>query len=245
MKCKYCNNEFQSIGTHNLFCSPICRRRERRNKELGTNTIVKERSCLICNSLINLEARADKVLCSKKCKDVYFTKTQKEVIDKMLNESYTTNEQGVKVIYSSGTNAGIKILVDANLYDWLNNYKWFYTDDYPKHERVSLHVLLKHLWNWGDKVCDHRDRNKLNNTQSNLRPSTLKQNASNKPGLHTSKVPYKGVHISASGKYQAMIWYNKKNHALGSFNTAEEAALAYNKAALLHQGEFAYLNVIT
>jgi hypothetical protein len=55
---------------------------------------------------------------------------------------------------------------------------------------------------------------------------------------------YKGVHRTASNKFQAMIWYDNKNHGLGSFNTEKEAAKRYNKEALKIFGNFAALNII-
>lgn len=250
MNCQYCKTKFNSIAVNNIYCSALCRRRARTNRETNLNRIVSQRFCKECNTEIPLSTRADKIFCNRVCKNQFFGKDIKHkencsetgVIKRLISNIINTSEIGIKVIY---TVTGEEVIVDANLYDWLNSYRWVLsTKGYASYSRVPMHRLLKTLWGWNDKVCDHIDNNKLNNTRVNLRPATVAQNNCNTPSRNGSKVRYKGVHITASGKYQAMIWYSNKNHSLGSYNTAEEAALAYNNAALLHQGEFAYVNTI-
>lgn len=56
---------------------------------------------------------------------------------------------------------------------------------------------------------------------------------------------FKGVGFHAkSGKYHARIVVNYKAISLGYHRTAQEAALAYNAAALKYHGEFAKLNQV-
>ena len=57
---------------------------------------------------------------------------------------------------------------------------------------------------------------------------------------------YKGVHWhKAAKKYEAYVTKaNGKKKYLGLYTSAKEAALAYNKAALKYQGEFAHQNKI-
>ena len=47
-----------------------------------------------------------------------------------------------------------------------------------------------------------------------------------------------------SGRYAARICHNKKYLHLGSHDTAIAAAVAYNEAAKVLQGEFAKLNIL-
>lgn len=94
------------------------------------------------------------------------------------------------------------------------------------------------------KVIDHIDRNILNNRIENLRDVSAKQNLMN-VGVSTSNTSgYKGVHKSSRGKYVARISENGVRRCLGTFNTPEDAARAYNAAALRYHGEFAYINKI-
>ena len=91
---------------------------------------------------------------------------------------------------------------------------------------------------------DHRDRNKLNCRRSNLRDIPHSHNIQNAPSPTGKK--YKGVYFRKSrNKYYSMIMYYGKHTFLGYFKTEEEAAIAYNEAALIFYGEGAFLNEIT
>jgi len=95
------------------------------------------------------------------------------------------------------------------------------------------------------KALDHIDRNKLNNKIENLRPATKNGNNHN-VGLSSHNTSgYKGVYFhKPRKKWRAMIKINRKQIAIGRFDTKEEAALAYNKGALKYHGKFAYQNKI-
>ena len=59
----------------------------------------------------------------------------------------------------------------------------------------------------------------------------------------TSK--YVGVYFRKNkNKYEATIWVNKKTKWLGRYDLEEEAAKAYNEAALKYFGSDAKLNII-
>lgn len=96
---------------------------------------------------------------------------------------------------------------------------------------------------------DHIDGNKLNNTRANLRICTTTQNAHNTNPYRKRRVgaqsAYKGVGWhTKSGKWRAFIVVDKKHIHLGCFDSERDAAIAYNKAAILHFGEFAKPNEI-
>ena len=93
------------------------------------------------------------------------------------------------------------------------------------------------------KIIDHVDRNILNNRIENLRDVSSKQNSMNSGAHADGEVGYKGVSKSR-GKFRARITVKDSVIHLGTFNTAEEAAMAYNNAAKKHLGEFAFLNKI-
>lgn len=94
---------------------------------------------------------------------------------------------------------------------------------------------------------DHRDGNGLNNQRANLRSSTSSENHANigkyrlvRRGTATS--PYKGVSASPNGKWDARIAVRGVQRRLGRFATAEQAARAYDQAAVEAWGPFAVVN---
>ncbi|MEW6206671.1 MAG: AP2/ERF family transcription factor, partial [Pseudomonadota bacterium] len=93
---------------------------------------------------------------------------------------------------------------------------------------------------------DHIDMDGLNNTKANLRLATPQQNRCNRSKTRANTSGYKGVIQNKSAwkttKWIASIVVNRKRMYLGSFNTPEEAAYAYDNAAKQYFGEFARLN---
>lgn len=90
---------------------------------------------------------------------------------------------------------------------------------------------------------DHANGNGLDCRRKNIRIATVSQNASNR--RYKNKTGYRGVVKPKRGiGYVAQCTHDGKNHNIGYFQTAEEAALAYNMYAVEQFGEFAILNVI-
>lgn len=102
-----------------------------------------------------------------------------------------------------------------------------------------LHVLLT-----GWAITDHINGNGLDNRRANLRPATFRENAQNRRRNVTSQVPYKGVRtpLGPNRGWVARIQVRGRRIWLGTYATAEAAALAYDAAARDHFGEFAALN---
>jgi hypothetical protein len=90
---------------------------------------------------------------------------------------------------------------------------------------------------------DHKNRNPLDNRRENLRLCSLTQNQYNRDIRKTNTSGYKGVCDKNAKRFRARIWHNSRQVHLGYFDTKEEAALAYDVAALKIQGEFACLNL--
>lgn len=136
---------------------------------------------------------------------------------------------------------GFVALVDDEDYEELNKFKWRAVkvrDNYYAYRLVSMHREILNIKN--SKIhIDHKDRNTLNNKKDNLRTCTPAQNNLNKEVRKDNKLGVKGVRFSKKQKrYIAVISINGKVKQIGSFNTVEEAAIAYNKKAKEVHGEF-------
>lgn len=162
------------------------------------------------------------------------------------------------------TKKGEQILVDDEDYEYLKNFTWgargicgtryAYNGTIGLMHRVILGLSDRKI------TVDHKDRNGLNNQKENLRIATSSENACNKnPSgevkyLGVTKSMYSVTHYDEVGnmirmkckrdKYIAKIAKKGKTKYLGIYKTPEEAALAYNKAAIEIHGEFANLNKV-
>ena len=118
-------------------------------------------------------------------------------------------------------------------------------DDPPGGPDVVLHREIAELHGMDTSaVIDHINMNRLDNRAANLRPCSISQNLCNRGAPSTNTSGYKGVYKVKKGErsWKSHIVVNKKQYYLGVFYSAEEAAYAYDLAALTLHGEFAYLN---
>jgi HNH endonuclease len=153
-------------------------------------------------------------------------------------------------------------VVDLEDYDLVMQYRWHVQDQERRREgrlplayaktytgmkapggrkHISMHTLIT-----GFAEVDHWDGNGLNNRRDNLRDATHAQNMGNarkQPGCSSQ---FKGVYWSqrrtGNGKWQAYIGVNHRTRYLGRFEIEEDAARAYDAAAVEAWGEFAWLN---
>ena len=145
---------------------------------------------------------------------------------------------------------GQTAIVDAADYAWVSQYKWcamrtrntVYAVRGTKQGLQLLHRFILGLEKGDPRNVDHVDENGLNNCRSNLRIAMHSPN-----GANTSRVSgqsrYKGVSPGwRAGKWRAGIKVRYRAIHLGTFNSEEDAARAYDEAAKEYFGEFANTN---
>jgi len=115
-----------------------------------------------------------------------------------------------------------------------------------KWKQYKLHRVIMNCQD-SSVYVDHIDGNGLNCRKHNLRICTRAQNSQNRRKQVTAKSTSKYLGVSFERRRQhwiARIQTDKKITYLGSYRTAEEAAVAYDKEALQRHGEFASTNFI-
>ena len=152
----------------------------------------------------------------------------------------------MKIIFTA---KGEEIVVDNDLYNELNQYKWHIHQGYAcrsvsvdgKNRKLRMHRSILGL-EWGVQgantaVVDHIDRDKLNNTRSNLRLCSKQENEWNRSKYSSNTSGYPGVRHKKDcpeNPYQAVIKVNGKDVCLGNHPTPEKAYIAYLEAKIFY-----------
>lgn len=102
---------------------------------------------------------------------------------------------------------------------------------------VKLHKFLT-----GYSMTDHINGNGLDNRRANLRPADPSLNQANR--IHLSgRSGFRGVTLhKMTGRWQAAICVRRVQRYLGLYGSPEEAARAYDTAAIEAFGEYARPN---
>jgi hypothetical protein len=151
---------------------------------------------------------------------------------------------------------GLSVVVDEADLPLLTAHKWWATYVRKPNSKtytyaagsvngkvIRMHRYIMGLEPSNSLVVDHIDGNTLNNTRANLRVCSLRENGLNSAKKFESASRYKGVQKWRKSWAAAIKLDGKKVH-LGCFDNEVMAAVAYNKAAAEHYGEFARLNPI-
>lgn len=133
-------------------------------------------------------------------------------------------------------------------YEGTPGEKWYLTPDgYVYHvvggKREFLHRRVAGTPT--GKYTDHKNGNRLDNRRTNLRICTTQENLQNRKKHVNNKGKYKGVtkHESSSGliRYHATI----QGEYLGTYESEEEAARAYDLEATKRFGEYSRPNNVS
>lgn len=131
---------------------------------------------------------------------------------------------------------------------------WMYTHGYAISRKMELmhRIILERKLDikLGRFDCvDHINGLRHDNRRENLRLSDYSTNQANRGPSSCNTTGYKGVYFDrtafGNGKlscYRADIVVRRKRMFLGVYKTPEEAARAYDKAAVQYFGEFAKTN---
>jgi hypothetical protein len=152
--------------------------------------------------------------------------------------------------------AGRVALIDDEDWELVSQYRWWVQEGQRPgrrpngpyaltawrrggtYRRLSMHALIT-----GWPRTDHIDHDGLNNQRSNLRSATMAQNKHNSRPLLGRSSTFKGVYLyPRTGRWAAHIYIGHRRKFLGYFADEQEAARAYDAAALAVRGEYAFLN---
>ncbi|WP_051586303.1 HNH endonuclease [Selenomonas sp. AE3005] len=152
---------------------------------------------------------------------------------------------------------GGSVMIDDE-FDWLMDFSWHINKQgyavhfvnkkdadfwgLPARKAVYMHRVVAALTEGDSEVVDHINHIKTDNRRDNLRICSQAENLRNQE----SRRRFKGVFYLKNRKkcWQSAIVVDGKKQFLGNFYSQEEAAKAYNEAAIEYFGEFACLNEV-
>lgn len=132
------------------------------------------------------------------------------------------------------------VLIDVEDINKISPYKWkLRADGYVVAWRACKTILIHRLILDAPAMfeVDHINHDLSDNRKANLRLVNRQQNNCNNRQKVNKRGKYKGT-LRNGKRWGAKI----QSHWIGTYDTEEEAALAYDKMAAIMYGEFAYLN---
>jgi hypothetical protein len=145
---------------------------------------------------------------------------------------------------------GMFVLIDESDFEDISKHKWTvmtpgrcaYAYRRPLGKVILLHRYLMDAP--AGMEVDHINGNGLDCRRSNMRVCTRSQNFANRNKCSVKKTSiFKGVWWdSTRAKWASAVKKNGKKICLGRFDTPEQAAHVYDKAAIRYFGKYAKLN---
>ena len=146
------------------------------------------------------------------------------------------------------------VLIDDEDFEKVKDFKWsiftarklYVFRNAKENGTTKVELLHRRLLNFPNGEVDHINGDGLDNRKFNLRACTNSENHMNRGKQKNNTSGFKGVmQYGRFGKWKAQIVVKRKNIHVGCYDTPEQAAVAYNTAALKYHGEFARLNEVT
>ncbi len=134
---------------------------------------------------------------------------------------------------------GFVALVDDADYEELVKFKWHVQNKngatYARRSTKGSNMFMhRQIINAPPRsIVDHIDGNPLNNQKNNLRILSARDNSYRRHRLPTNTSGFRGVtRRKGRNRFRAEICHEGKHYCWGSFLSAEEAAKAYDRAAV-------------
>lgn len=170
------------------------------------------------------------------------------------NETRELDSETLAIIVNHSTHGLKEIIIDKEDWPKVRDFRWnvvrfsntFYARAHRKEgllgdkQNIVIHRLILEFTL---SFIDHANGNGLDNRKSNIRIATQSQNCINR-NFQNLVTRTRGVTLNNSGKFQARITIDSKRISLGTYETREEAGMAYDLAAIKLHGKFKRLNFV-
>lgn len=186
-------------------------------------------------------------------REAILTRQRTKTANKAPRYVYTQDEVGdYIVLISSFRHGGFTVRFSAIDLPLFQSQIWSISKMGKFHDLFYLTCKARGLFHRAalnvqvDMIIDHINGNGLDNRIENIRPISRQHNMSkSKKRASPTSSRHRGVSRSSTyRKWLSIIYFNGARKHLGYFVSENEAAKAYNDAALLYFGEYARLNVI-